>query len=254
MTKNQTSAVIGAVISFVIAILTIFGYNVLVVQPALEATPAPAGAVVGSRGVTNFDDIDTLNVTGPTAIATATPVAIFDNLGAGNVIVSVRDAATPVWEVRNGGAVYVTGAVTLAGGYGDTGCTVSATGALSCNGAITTDGTVTAAGVNTTLTVLSKTADYTVQTTDTGSVIRTTNAITLTLPGAAVGLNFCIYNGDGSDLVLDPPDGADYVLVLTNAGGDRLTNTTIGDSVCLVGIDNTHWIALQRIGTWSDGN
>ena len=242
MTKNQTSAVIGAVISFVIAILTIFGYNVLVVQPALEATPmAPSGAVVGSRGVTNFDDldIDTLNVTGPTAIATATPVVIFDNLGAGNVIVSVRDAATPVWEVRNGGAVNASGNAVITGPT----AAATATPALYVNNLGAANDTLVLADASTPVAIVG-------------------NAGAVTLSGALAadggmsvsgGYN-CIYNMGGGDLTIDPFDGVDKVLVLTDAAGDRLTNTTAGDFICLTGADTTYWVALARFGTWTDGN
>ena len=151
-------------------------------------------------------------LTAPTAAATATPALVVDNLGAGNVAFEVRDSATPVFSVLNGGYVLSRG------------------------------------------NYLPKTTSYVITTADSGSVIRTTNAITLTLPGAAAGLQYCIVNGDGNDLVLDPPDGTDYVLVLSNFGGDRVTNTTTGDFLCLFGIDATNWVALGRQGTWSDGN
>lgn len=36
MTHDQTERLIGVVIAFIIALLSIFGYNVAVVQPAME--------------------------------------------------------------------------------------------------------------------------------------------------------------------------------------------------------------------------
>lgn len=36
LTKPQISAIVSAVIAFVVAILAVFGYNVAVVQPQLE--------------------------------------------------------------------------------------------------------------------------------------------------------------------------------------------------------------------------
>lgn len=36
LTKAQISAIVSAVIAFVVAILAVFGYNVAVVQPQLE--------------------------------------------------------------------------------------------------------------------------------------------------------------------------------------------------------------------------
>ena len=142
-----------------------------------------------------------------------------------------------------------TGATTMAGGYGSTGCTVAAAGNLSCNGTGIFGGALTALRP-----VLLKTANYPVTAADTAALIGTTNAITLTLPGAAVGLNYCIFNQDGADIKIDPLDATDTILVLTNAAGDRLTNTTIGDSVCLVALSASSWAPLERVGTWADGN
>jgi hypothetical protein len=56
-----------------------------------------------------------LKVTGPTAVTTATPATVIDNTGAGNVTLSVRDAATPIFEILNGGAATFSGAVDIAG-------------------------------------------------------------------------------------------------------------------------------------------
>lgn len=101
--------------------------------------------------------------------------------------------------------------------------------------------------------VLLKTASYAATAADTGAVINTTNAITVTLPAVAAGLNLCVFNGDGADIKIDPST-TNTVVTLTNGNGDRLTNTTVGDSVCLVGLSGTSWMALERVGTWSDGN
>lgn len=178
--------------------------------------------VRGLRVLNNASIGDALTVggnmvlTGPTVAATATPAAIVNNLGAANVSFEVRDAATPVFQVLNGGNV--------------------AAGVVSAKAPI-----------------LVKTANYTALTTDTGAVINTTNAMTVTLPAVVAGLAYCVYNGDGNDIKIDP-SGTNTILTLTNGNGDRLTNTTIGDSVCLVGLNTSSWMALERVGTWSDGN
>lgn len=44
MTKQRTERLIGAVIAFVIVLLSIFGYNVAVVQPVIERAQMLAGA------------------------------------------------------------------------------------------------------------------------------------------------------------------------------------------------------------------
>lgn len=45
MSKEQTERLIGAVITFVIVLLSIFGYNVAVVQPAIERAQTLAAGV-----------------------------------------------------------------------------------------------------------------------------------------------------------------------------------------------------------------
>lgn len=76
MSKGQTSAVISVLVSAAIALLAIFGYNVIVVQPAVQDMqqavqelnePLP-GFDVASSGVSNFNDIEVDNVTAATAV------------------------------------------------------------------------------------------------------------------------------------------------------------------------------------------
>lgn len=40
LTKPQISAIVSAVIAFVVAVLAVFGYNVIVVQPQIQALTA----------------------------------------------------------------------------------------------------------------------------------------------------------------------------------------------------------------------
>ena len=103
-------------------------------------------------------------------------------------------------------------------------------------------------------TVLAKAGNYTVATTDSGATIKVTGAYTMTLPAAAAGLRYCIVNYDGSDLTIDFADATDAALNEVNSPGDRVTNTTAYDSICLQAIDSTNWVTLSSLGTWSDGN
>jgi hypothetical protein len=155
------------------------------------------------------------------------------------------------------GATTVTGALTVGGGYGSTGCTLSAAGILQCNGAATFDGAVTTGALTSLVPVLTKDANYPLTAADSGSIIKNTSvlSVTFTLPAAAAGLNYCFYNYSGSDVIIDPVDGVDTILKLTNSAGDSLTNTTAFDTVCLTALDATNWGNLQTgIGTWADGN
>lgn len=156
-------------------------------------------------------------ITGPTAAATGVPGVYVNNLGAANVSFEVRDAATPVFQVLNGGAV-------------------------------------AANAVYSYVPVSAKTGNYTVTTADTGLTIKSSGAITMTLPGAVAGLQYCIVNFDGSDLTLDVTDTADVFLNEVNSPGDRVTNTTAFDSICVRAIDATNWVTISSLGTWADGN
>ena len=55
-------------------------------------------------------------VSGATALATAVPAAVIDNLAAGSIILDLRDAATPVFSVYNGGSFLAAGAGTFESG------------------------------------------------------------------------------------------------------------------------------------------
>ena len=80
-----------------------------------------------------------------------------------------------------------------------------------------------------------------------------TLAVTMTLPDAAAGLSYCFYNYDGDDVLIDVQTG-DQIHVLTNATGDKISNTTAGNHICLLAIDGTYWIALSASGTWTDAD
>lgn len=197
-----------------------------------------------------------LGVNNPQPVVVDTPV--FEQTRGGAVQVNklvVQDTFTVGGATTQTGAFAADGGLTVGGGYGSTGCTLSTAGVLQCDGAATFGGTVTASGgVADTKPVLAKIADYTVLAGDTGSVIKASGAITLTLPGAAVGLNYCIINFTGDDQVIDFTDATDVALNEVNSPGDRVTNTTAYDNICLTAIDTTNWVTISSLGTWSDGN
>ncbi len=75
------------------------------------------GAVVqvGARTATGGDTVNNwAKVAAPTAVATATPAMVIDSLALGNIL-EVRDAATPVFTVNDGGAVVAAGSLSIAG-------------------------------------------------------------------------------------------------------------------------------------------
>jgi hypothetical protein len=75
--------------------------------------------------------------------------------------------------------------------------------------------------------------------------------VVVTLPAAAAGLNFCFNVLDGDDVSVDAPD-ADQIQHYTNATSDDVENSTAGDWICLVAIDDTDWVAYSAEGTWTD--
>ena len=143
------------------------------------------------------------------------------------------------------------GAVTVGGGYGSTGCTMSAAGVLQCNGAANIDGALYSVSP-----VLTKDANYSVAVADSGAIIKNTAVVsaTFTLPAAAAGLNYCVFNYAGTDVIIEFTDSADVALNEVNSAGDSVTNTTAYDSICLTAIDAVNWITVSSIGTWADGN
>lgn len=196
----------------------------LVITGGLEVTGGITGTNVLTTGDQTIAGVKTFStpavlpaVTGPTAAATGVPGMIVNNLGAANVSFEVRDAATPVFKVLNGGAVAANAVYSYA-------------------------------------PVAAKIADYSVTTADTGTVIKSSGAITITLPGAVTGLQYCIVNFDGADLTIDFTDATDVALNEVNSPGDRVTNTTAYESICLTAIDTTNWMTLSSLGTWADGN
>jgi len=106
------------------------------------------------------------------------------------------------------------------------------------------------------LDVTAITTDTTIADTDTAGTYTNqgaTGSLTITLPEAAADLNYCFYTFAAQEIAIDPATG-DQIHHLTNAAGDTITNSTAGDSICLLAVDATYWIPLQEEGTWADGN
>jgi hypothetical protein len=81
-----------------------------------------------------------------------------------------------------------------------------------------------------------------------------TGAQTLNLPQAISGLHITVSLAVAQDVNINP-DNFDQILVLTNEAGDEITsNATIGDTVELVAIDDSKWLPIRTVGTWSNAN
>jgi hypothetical protein len=66
-------------------------------------------------------------------------------------------------------------------------------------------------------------------------------------------LKFCFYTFTAQTLYVDPA-ADDQIHHLTDAAGDRISNGTVGDSICLLAADNTYWLPSGEVGTWTDAN
>lgn len=131
------------------------------------------------------------------------------------------------------------------------------TGNVATTGTLVVGGTAKIAGaLNSVVPVLTKDAAYAVAVADSGSIIKNTSvaSATFTLPAAAAGLNYCVFNYSGSDVIIEFTDSADVALNEVNSAGDSVTNTTAYDHICLTAIDEVNWVTGSSIGTWADGN
>lgn len=104
ITKDQWTSITRALLVAALAIASILGYDIAIVQPREAAIAAKAQPL--TRGVSHFTEIeaDTLKAAAPTSVGTATPALMVDSDGV-SVILEVRDAGTPVFTVADGGGV-----------------------------------------------------------------------------------------------------------------------------------------------------
>jgi len=80
-------------------------------------------------------------------------------------------------------------------------------------------------------------------------------AATFTLPIAAAQENFrATFRVMAAQALRVDPDGTDQIIGLTDAGGDRISSSTIGDTIALVSDGVTSWFVDKSYGTWADIN
>lgn len=100
-----------------------------------------------------------------------------------------------------------------------------------------------------------KTANYTLTTADSTGCFSNVGAggtVTLTLPAKADGLIYTAIVEAAQTLEIEP-DSTDQIFGLTNAGGDKITNATIGGTITLRATA-AGWYVVTSYGTWADGN
>lgn len=213
----------------------------LMIWEAPDVTTMTAGTngqvIVGSTGA---DPVFATLGTG-TGISTTT--------GAGTLTIN-NTGVTSAVAGSGIGVSGATGAVTISNNgvtsaVAGTGITVSgATGAV----------TFSANGQGT-LTVVTKTGNYSVVSGDSGTVFDTTGAsaeVDFTLPTAAAGLWYTFHCDAAQTMKIIA--GASTTIRLggaVSASAGNVSVATVGYNITLVAIDTTHWIALRYVGTWT---
>ena len=164
----------------------------------------------------------------PTAVGTATPALFVNSAGGVGNLLELRQGGTPVVQVSAAGAASL-GSTLAVSGMATMGRKVIAKTGTAVN--------LTAAEVA--WTIVSDLGD--------------TGGITITLPAAVAGMDVLLYNKTGNDWIVDC-DNSDQIFDLTDAAGNKITNTTAFDYVHLVALDDTGWYTLDVHGTWTDAN
>ena len=193
--------------------------------------PPPAAIDAISQGVSGgVSSFTGLHVAAPTVVATATPALMVDSAGVSRLF-EVRDAATPVFSVNNGGSVTRVGNDAL-------------TGNLTITGAASVSSNLTVTGVG----ILSTRARLTAQT-----VLTVTNGAAFTATGVYQGIiagsevTPTITAGTAGDLLIIVNTGTN-VVNLADTGTAKLTAAfAMGqyDSLTLLA-DGTNWIEIAR--------
>ena len=100
-----------------------------------------------------------------------------------------------------------------------------------------------------------KATSYTLLPSDSGTIFTNEGAsalVTFTLPTALAGLRYSFIIQDVDGIQVDAATG-DTIRIgaSVSAGAGNINATTIGNTVTLVAINATEWIALSREGTWT---
>ena len=205
-------------------VLVVVGTLIGVQFPQLP--PIPAG--LEAQGVSGQPShLSGLKVSAPTVVATATPAAVIDSAGVSNIF-EVRDAATPVFAINDGGAVVQTGNLTLTGDTAQTG-DVTLTGGLDLSGLLQTS-----------FSNLTVTNGYVLTPTVTTYALDTAGAVTITLGASA---------DEGQLLILINDDANATIVADTNirtSTGSALTMAGAYDILVFI-YQDSEWLELLAI-------
>lgn len=88
-----------------------------------------------------------------------------------------------------------------------------------------------------------------------GSTVYNGGAVEIELPEAStvLGCRYTFVTANAANFDIDP-DGADQILVQTNAAGDMIRNATLGNTITIEAISASQWAVVGILGTWADAN
>lgn len=175
------------------------------------------------------------------------------NIGTGTSTgtVTIGGAGAQAIDIGNGAAAKT---VTLGSTNTTSTTTINAgSGGVVVAGNMTGGGTVTAGGFLKTVT--NDTDAHAVLAAESGIVLTNAGAggpFAHTLPSAVAGLNYCFVVMAAQELRVTPAAG-DVINIAGTAGdaAEYWTANAIGESLCLVAVDVTNWIATSYTGTWT---
>lgn len=253
MTQRQITFTILAIV--LVPLLIIVGYNALVVQPSLAETQAEG------RGLNFPTEIQDLRVSG--AAEFAKDLSVAGNITASSIVtdgaasltsLNVSGATaldggltmdTSAFTVANtSGNTAIAGTLSVGGGYGSTGCSVSAAGVLQCNGAATIDGAL-AVGGNMTMSGFTIHSQGVITPTDGATITPNAEIVTL-VPGGAVGVGLAACTTGTSTILYNSVNAA---VVITDTGNAVLAgDQTLGqyDALGLVCV-GTKWVQTSAV-------
>lgn len=123
------------------------------------------------------------------------------------------------------------------------GTTVTITGNLTANGAIIGDGATTITGTTRTITISTGGGQNAIAS-QSGTVFYNDQAAEFDLPADPTGLTFTFVVANASALHLDP-NSSDIFVYDGCAAGDRLTSSTVGDTITIFGLNSTTWYVIS---------
>lgn len=225
ITKEQWVLIARAILIAALAIASILGYDIAIVQPREAALTARAEPL--TRGISHWTEVEaqTIKAAAPTAVGTATPAIIADSLGVSNLF-EARDAATPVFTIADGGNIAHTGNYALTGDH-----TVSGTQGVTGNQTLS----ALNIGSSTTVTV---TDGLTITPTTSIQIWDAAGAVTVTLAACSnSGQALSTYGNDAQTITI-----ADTNILTTDGNAATLGQYDIIDWVCI----GTKWVHIAK--------